>query len=329
MGRKETYPYSKELVQPAGSIDCDRRNPWIAWKELQSIRRAKNEVKNYLVPDGIHMDKITYRSFDASEIVCYILRKESVKNQKAPCMVYYHGGGFMLPLQRMMLQNAAYYAEHTGCSIFLPEYRYVPKVPCRTVMEDCFSLVKQMKEHEEEYQIDMDRLVIYGDSAGAALAAGVTHQMRDYKMPKAAGQMLIYPAADHHYERYASMETWQYAVWPKKSNIYMWKLYLKGADPETIKLAAPLNMENFSGLPAAYVEPQEIDVLRDEGIAYAKKLDEQGSLAELNVIKGSYHGFDFDHSSPLVRRVLAHRCEMIRRFISMDEDPNPVSNGMK
>ncbi len=320
MKEKEKYPYSKELMQPAGSINCNRSNPWIAWKEMQSIRRAKNEVKNYTAPDGIKMEKITYRSFDASEIVCYILKKESSADHKAPCMVYYHGGGFMLPLQGMMLQNAAYYAEHTGCSVFLPEYRYVPKAPCRTVIEDCFFLVRQMKEHEEEYQIDMNQLVIYGDSAGAALAAGVTHQMRDHRMPKAAGQMLIYPAADYHYERYASMEVYQYAVWPKKSNIYMWRLYLKGADPETIRLAAPLNMGNFSGLPAAYVEPQEIDVLRDEGIAYAKKLEDAGNLAELNVIKGSYHGFDFDHSSPLVQRVLEHRCEVIRKFISQDEE---------
>lgn len=319
MKEREKYPYSKELAQPAGSINCNRNNPWIALKEMQSIRRAKNEVKNYIPPDGIKMEKITYRSFDASEIACYIVKKERKADHKAPCMIYYHGGGFMMPLQGMMLRNAAYYAEHTGLSVFLPEYRYVPKVPCRTVMEDCFFLVKQMKEQEEKYQIDMEKLIIYGDSAGAALAAGVTHQMRNHKMPPAAGQMLIYPATDCHYGRYASMETYRYAVWPRKSNIYMWKLYLKGADPDTIKLAAPLNMENFTGLPLAYIEPQEMDVLCDEGIAYAKKLKEKGSLFELNIIEGSYHGFDFDHSSPLVRRVLEHRCEVICRFISAGE----------
>ena len=99
--------------------------------------------------------------------------------------------------------------------------------------------------------------------------------------------MLIYPALDCYYERYASMETYRHAVWTRKSNIYMWKLYLKGADSETIKLAAPLNMEDFSGLPPAYIEPQEMDVLCDEGIAYAKKLEENGSLFELNIIEGS------------------------------------------
>lgn len=314
--KKVNYPYSKELIQPAGSINCNRNNPWIAWKEMQSIRRAKKEVEQYVPPHGIKMEKIMYRSYDSAEITCYIVGREENADAKESCMIYYHGGGFMMPLQGMMLRNAAYYAEHTGCRVFLPEYRYAPKADCRTTIEDCFSLVKHIREHRAEYGIDPNRMILYGDSAGAALAAGVAHLMRDRTLPRAAGQMLIYPVMDCYSDRYSSMETYRYAVWPRKSNDYMWRLYLKGADADTKKLAAPLNMEDFTGLPPAYVEPQEIDILRDEGIAYAEKLKETGSLAECNIVKGSYHGFDFDHESSLVRRVLEHRCEIIRRFLA-------------
>lgn len=73
-------------------------------------------------------------------------------------------------------------------------------------------------------------------------------------------------------------------------------------------------MDDFSELPMAYVEPQEIDILCDEGIAYAEKLKRNGCLLELNIIKGSYHGFDFDHNSPLVQRVLQHRCEIMKQL---------------
>lgn len=317
--KKVKYPYSKELTEPAGSIDCRRNRPWVALKEKRSILRAKEEVRQYVPPQGILMEKTVYRSYDRVEITCYILGQEERTDQKAPCMIYYHGGGFMMPLQGMMLRNAAYYAIHTGCRVFLPEYRYVPEAECRTMIEDCFSIVKHIRKHAQGYGIDPEKLILYGDSAGAALAAGVTHLMRDRTLPKAAGQMLIYPVTDCCSDRHASMEAYRYAVWPKASNDYMWKLYLKGADAETKKLAAPLNMEDFSGLPLAYVEPQEIDILCDEGIAYAEKLRGQGSLMECNVVKGSYHGFDFDQESPLVRRVLEHRCEMIQRFLMEKE----------
>lgn len=308
------YKYSTELARPEGSIDCDRRNPLIALREMRNIRRNQKEVKNYMPPVGVRLEKFIYHSYDSTEIVCYLLKPEEEQEEKSPCMVYYHGGGFMMPLQEMMLQNAAYYARHSGCHVFLPEYRYVPAVSCRTVIEDCFALVNYLKEHSGKHKIDFHKLIIYGDSAGAALAAGVTHLMRDRGLPKAAGQMLIYPVTDCYSERYASMQTYRYAVWPPKSNAYMWRLYLKGVDDNTVKLAAPLNMDNFEGLPHAYVEPQEIDILRDEGIAYAEKLKKHGSLTELNVIEGSYHGFDFDHNSPLVQRILEHRCEVIQKF---------------
>ena len=73
---------------------------------------------------------------------------------------------------------------------------------------------------------------------------------------------------------------------------------------------------DFTGLPTAYVEPQEIDCLRDEAIAYANKLKEAGISTELNIIKGSYHGADADHSSPLIQRVLKHRCEVMSRMFA-------------
>lgn len=317
--KKVKYPYSTELAEPDGSIDCRRNRPWIALKEKRSILQAKEEVKQYVPPQGTIIEKIVYHSYDSAEIICYILGQEEKTDQKAPCMIYYHGGGFMMPLQGMMLRNAAYYASHTGCRVFLPEYRYAPKAGCRTMIEDCFCMVKYLRDHAQECRIDSEKLIIYGDSAGAALAAGVTHLMRDRALPKAAGQLLIYPVTDCYPDRYASMEAYRYAVWPKASNDYMWKLYLRGADADTKKLAAPLNMEDFTGLPPAYVEPQEIDILCDEGIAYAEKLKEQGSLMECNVVQGSYHGFDFDHGSPLVQRVLEHRCEIIQRFLEQKE----------
>ena len=160
---------------------------------------------------------------------------------------------------------------------------------------------------------------MHGEVSKGSCTGMQNYLMRDRALPKAAGQLLIYPVTDCYPDRYASMEAYRYAVWPKASNDYMWKLYLRGADADTKKLAAPLNMEDFTGLPPAYVEPQEIDILCDEGIAYAEKLKEQGSLMECNVVQGSYHGFDFDHGSPLVQRVLEHRCEIIQRFLEQKE----------
>jgi len=310
--KKISYNYSKQLIQPEGIINCNRNNPIIAWREKKNIAKNKEEVKKYFPPKGVIKEKKKYQSYDYKEVTFYILKRDTLSDNPVPCIIYYHGGGFMMPLQTMMFQNATYYVLQTGCQVILPEYRYAPEVPCRTTIEDCFYMVIHIRKNYKKYGINPKEIIIYGESAGGALAAGITHLMRDRKIPAAAGQMLIYPATDYHSEKYKSMEEYKYAVWPKSSNLFMWKQYLKGASNKTVNYAAPMNIRNFKNLPLAYVEPQEMDAIRDEGIAYAKKLEKAGSLLELKVIPQSYHGFDFDHTSPLVQKVLKHRCEIIK-----------------
>lgn len=311
--KKKIYDYSSELNFP-GSINCNRNNPWIALKEKRSIVQIRRMVKAYLPPDGIVQRKDCYRSYDQEKVLFYSMEKRTETQGLAPCMIYFHGGGFMMPLQTMMLQNASYYVMQTGYKVVLPEYRYAPKVSCRTTIEDCFYMVLHIRKNYKRYGIDPDKIIIYGESAGGALAAGIVHLMRDRRVPSAAGQMLVYPATDYHYEKYNSMEEYKYAAWPKKSNVFMWKYYLKGAGPKVMRYAAPMNMGNFRNLPPAYVEPQEMDALCDEGIAYAKRLEKAGCPTILNIIPESYHGFDSDHQSPLVQRVLAQRCEVMIKF---------------
>jgi len=308
------YRYNPELTVPQGSINCNRNNPLIALREKRMIVQHRKLVEEYLPPDGICRIKEYFESADGKSVPFYIIEKSAEQKRSVPCIVYFHGGGFMMPLQAMMLQNAAYYTAWTGYKVFLPEYRYAPKAACKTNLEDCFYMILHIIKNAQDYGVNTEKLLIYGDSAGGALAAGITHLMRDRGLPAAAGQILIYPALDNHSEKYPSIEEFQYAVWPNKSNAFMWKYYLRGAPPAILPYAAPMNMDRFDGLPPAYVEPQEMDILRDEGIAYAEKLERAGIRTELNVIPGSYHGFDADHASPLVRQVLAHRCEVMREL---------------
>lgn len=93
----------------------------------------------------------------------------------------------------------------------------------------------------------------------------------------------------------------------------MWRLYLeRGVENEAY--AIPMK-NDLHYLPPAYIEPQQMDTLRDEAIAYANKLKNAGVEVKLNVISGSYHGFDADLKSPLVKRVFEKRYEVIKRFI--------------
>lgn len=54
---------------------------------------------------------------------------------------------------------------------------------------------------------------------------------------------------------------------------------------------SPIKAPNFAGLAPALIVTAELDILRDEAGAYAKKMNDAGSQAELLCIKGVPHPF--------------------------------------
>ena len=66
--------------------------------------------------------------------------------------------------------------------------------------------------------------------------------------------------------------------------------YLGGADPRDPRVS-PLLADDLSGLPTAYVAVAGFDPLRDEGEAYARRLDAAGVHTTLRRHDGLIHAF--------------------------------------
>lgn len=309
---KSKYPYSLELkaAMSFSSIDLEK-----TVKEGGMSKVAKfmtTQTSKYKSKIAI-VAKRSYSSFDDIELP-YFEFTPTTKKSVYPAMIYYHGGGFMFPIQKAMMNNSSLYAQNTGVKVFLPEYRLSLDSSCNTTLEDCYSMLKYVFEHAKELQVDPERVLLYGDSAGGCLAAGVALLNRDRDNYPLRAQMLLYPVCDNESEKYESMEKYKEAVWSKNSNEQMWRLYL-GRGVENEAYVIPMK-NDLHHLPPAYIEPQQMDTLRDEAIAYANKLKNAGIKVDLNVISGSYHGFDADLKSPLVKRVFEKRYDVIKKFIS-------------
>jgi len=175
------------------------------------------------------------------------------------------------------------------------------------------ALQEKLKTVYQE-KIDPERIVLMGDSTGGALAAAVCQKARDEGLPMPILQMLFYPVTDNAMT-HKSMDEYAMGSWSKTANRHMWNMYLKNGDHGQLRYAAPLQSDNFADLPDSYVEVCEMDCLRDEGIAYAEKMKEEGVTVELHQVERAYHGYDGHFESPLTRRELAHRVAFMRGYL--------------
>ena len=282
---KPKYPYSKELKRPMSFGHVDMQKAIDNGGMLKSINFITKPVRKFKT-DEVILTQEAYQSFDGEKIPFYLFTPKE-KKDKYPAMIYYHGGGFMFPIQKPMMENSVIYTKEMGIKVFLPDFRISLQHSCDTIIKDCFEMLNYVIKYAEELQVDTERVFVYGDSAGGSLAACVTKLCRDKSDYKLCGQMLCYPVCDCESEKYASVEQYKDAVWNKSANKAMWNTFLRNGTKE-LQYVVPMR-NTLQNLPRAYVEPLEIDILRDEAVTYADKLREAGVEVVVILIPGAYH----------------------------------------
>jgi acetyl esterase len=235
--------------------------------------------------------KIKIKSFDGKSVKCWIIEPKHVK-ENAPCLVYYHGGAFRYRIVPYQLRMAHRYAYRAQCIVVFVDYRKMPKYSFPTPVEDAYSALKWVYENASALGIDARRIAVGGDSAGGTLVAAVTQVARDRKGPHICFQLLVSPAVDCDMQTESMKTFWDTPIWDSAKNKEMWKLYLKNGDQGKIAYASPIKAASLADLPPAYVETAEFDCLRDEGVNYARRLEEAGVPVELMETKGTIHGYD-------------------------------------
>lgn len=257
----------------------------------------RREAAAWQPPPGLRLSRRRIGEAD-----CAVLGPDT--DAPLPGVLYCHGGGFFLPLQCAALRIAAVLAKELPARVFLPDYRLLPQHPAPAAPDDCIAVWLAMHEHAEEWRLD-GRVILYGESAGGALAAGLALCARDRALPQAAGQVLIYPALDDKPGAYPSRAGVAGAAWNAASNAAMWRGYLQDCAPGPHLV--PLRAERFANLPPAYIEAAERDILRGEAAAFAGKLRDAGVPAEFHTVAGAVHGFDADADAPLTRAAVSRR----------------------
>ena len=222
-----------------------------------------------------------------------IIRPQGIK-EKLPVIYYIHGGGWVMGDNVTHRRLTAELAAMVPAAVVFPMYTQAPKGQFPEVTRDLFAGLKYIVEQGEKLQIDTSKLAVAGDSVGGGMAAIMTLMAKQNGFrPKIAGQILLYPetAAGFDTESYQKFADGPWLT--KKAMEWFWDQYLPEKTKRLSILAAPLEAEikELKGLPPALVITDENDVLRDEGEAYARKLDAAGVETTSVRFNGTMHDF--------------------------------------
>jgi acetyl esterase/lipase len=238
------------------------------------------------------------------------------KDGSAPgsAVVFFHGGGYIFGHIDLFDGPVSRYVSASGVPMLSVEYRRAPEHPFPTPLEDAYTALRWLHEHAAELGLDPERIGVMGDSAGGGMAAALTILARERGGPAIARQILLMPMLDDR-TRTPNPHIAPYAIWSYDDSATAWPALLGDAagGPDVPPTAAPARLEDASGLPPAYIDVGQIDVFRDEDMAYATKLSRAGVPVEFHLHPGAPHEFDsiaFD--SDVARRAIADRVRVLK-----------------
>jgi acetyl esterase len=209
---------------------------------------------------------------------------------KSPCVFYLHGGAFTKGDLDSGDPIAWGVSDQVGCVVVAIDYRLAPEYPFPAGVEDCYAAVLHMAEKGEAYGVDPSRLGIWGDSAGANMAAAVCLMARDRGRPRILAQALNYSCLTDDMSA-PSYSLYAHAPVPTASIDKAWDFYLGDRRPTSDPYAAPLKARDLANLPPAHVHLAEFDCLADDSRAYAERLRAAGNEVALRTAPRMIHGY--------------------------------------
>ena len=286
----------------------------ISFKDIQLSRsNPTNDHSAQDVSDHVSdevADRLTVRLYSRCEKDKRVTANDA---NKAPLVVYFHGGGFVVGNLESHHDVCAEIASESGLDVLSVDYRLSPEYCHPAAFDDACMAIHYAGKISSA-------VILCGDSAGANLCAAVSTTAANLRSD-ICGQVLIYPGLDINrssasYQEHAfapmltAQEVGYYLQLRLPVDLYnaiygstnqvaddnieqidLSTLGLTPAQENLLTTAAPLLARNFSNIPPTVCFAAECDPLRDDSKCYCKAIIEHGGIAKLHVENSLVHGY--------------------------------------
>ncbi|MGB1582591.1 MAG: alpha/beta hydrolase [Solirubrobacterales bacterium] len=196
-------------------------------------------------------------------------------DEPSATMLFFHGGGWVVGDLESYDLTARTIAERTGITVLSVEYRLAPEHKYPAGVEDALAIADWVLANTGGLGGDTSRTLVSGDSAGGNFAAIVAQETagRDLGF---SGQALLYPVLDLANDYPSRVEHAGGPVLTSEVSRWFAELYLDEHDDLFAPRISPMHSDRVADVAPAVVATAGFDVLRDEGIEYARRLGDSG-----------------------------------------------------
>ncbi|MFL8988829.1 alpha/beta hydrolase [Pseudomonas sp. QLc11A] len=256
---------------------------------------------------------------DGQPLNLTIVRPAGVKGE-LPVFMFFHGGGWVLgdfPTHERLVRDLV---AGSGAAAVFVNYTPSPEAHYPVAINQAYAATKWVAEHGKEINVDGKRLAVAGNSVGGNMAAVVALMAKDKGTPAIKFQVLLWPVTDANFETASYNQFAEGYFLTRNAMKWFWDNYTTDANQRNEIYASPLRATTaqLKGLPPALVQTAGADVLRDEGEAYARKLDEAG----VPVTSVRYNGMIHDYGLlnvvsqvPAVRSAMLQASEELKQHL--------------
>lgn len=271
--------------------------------------------------EGIQSETKFIKTRDNCDLKLSVYRPIGCKTKR--CVIDFHGGGFVFQPLKYLHILCQQYALNSNTTVIFVHYRTSDHNPFPTAFFDACDAISYIYSHEDEFQIDKNKIILMGDSVGGNLVAASSFYCRENNI-KILYQMMYHPMLDIEMKT-QSVKEFKYAPVCTVPLIKKgWKTYIENEKDQSNKMYySPMYCSDFSSLPNAYIEVCQYDALKDDGLNYSQLLLNSNIEVELQMIKNSCHGFDSNINSELTKRYIQKRSNVLNReFKKAENKPN-------
>ncbi|WP_123330018.1 alpha/beta hydrolase [Erwinia sp. JUb26] len=252
------------------------------------------------------------------------IRLKIVKPENAtgtlPVFMFFHGGGWVLgdyPTHERLIRDLV---RDSGAAAVYVDYTPSPEAHFPVAINQAYQATRWVAEHGSEIGVDGTRLALVGNSVGGNMVAAVALQAKQLGAPKIRYNVMLWPVTDANFDdaSYRQFATGHFLT--RNMMKWFWDNYTNSAEDRNNILASPLraSTDQLKGFPQTLIQTAELDVLRDEGEAFGRKLDAAGVPVTVTRYNGMIHDYGLLNAlseEPTVKTALSQAAAELQQHL--------------